>query len=71
MNIKLSKNKNFTVKKGKRIDKDVARQFIEIQKGIRAFYKKEYGKSIQYLEKKAMNPNATERIKFIVGTIYT
>ena len=71
MNIKLSKNKNFTVKKGKRIDKDVARQFIEIQKGIRAFYKKEYGKSIQYLEKKAMNPNATERIKFIVGTSYT
>lgn len=71
MNIKLSKNKNFTVKKGKRIDKNVARQFIEIQKGIRAFYKKEYGKSIQYLEKKAMNPNATERIKFIVGTSYT
>ena len=51
MKIKLCRKKNKAVKRGKYIDKNIAKQFIEISRGIRAFREKQYDKAIQYLEK--------------------
>lgn len=71
MNIKLCKKKENLTRKGKYIDKKIAMELVEISRGVRAFREQKYGKALHYLEKKALNPKATERIKFIVGTSYT
>ena len=71
MNIRLCRKKGTPTRKGKYIDKKIAAQLIEISRGVRAFREKKYAKAAQYLEKKAQHPNATDRIKFIVGASYT
>lgn len=71
MNIRLCRNKSNPTRKGKYIDKTIAKQLIEIGRGVRAFKEEKYAKAVQYLEKKALNPKATDRIKFMVGTSYT
>lgn len=71
MNIRLCRNKSNPTRKGKYIDKQIALQLVEIGRGVRAYKEEKYAKAIQYLEKKALNPEATDRIKFIVGASYT
>ena len=71
MKIRLCSKKNHPTRRGKYIDREIALQLIEIGRGVRAFKEKKYAKAIQYLEKKALNPKATNRIKFIVGMSYT
>ena len=71
MNIRLCRNKSNPTRKGKYIDKEIAVQLIEIGRGVKAFKEEKYAKAIQYLEKKALNPKATDRIKFMVGASYT
>ena len=71
MNIRLCRKKGNPTRKGKYIDKEIAVQLIEISRGVRAFREKKYAKAAQYLEKKAQNSKATDRIKFIVGASYT
>lgn len=71
MKIRLNRKMSNPTRKGKYIDRNIAIQLIEIGRGVRAFKEEKYGKAIQYLEKKALNPKATERIKFIVGASYT
>ena len=71
MRIKLCRNKNNPTRKGRYIDKDIAKQLTEIEKGVKAFREEKYAKALQYLEKKALNPKATDRIKYIVGASYT
>ena len=71
MNIRLCRKKGTQTRKGKYIDKQIAAQLIEISRGVRAFKEKKYAKAIQYLEKKAQNPEATYRIKYMVGASYT
>ena len=71
MNIRLCRKKGNPTRKGKYIDKEIAVQLIEISRGVRAFREKKYAKAAQYLEKKAQNTKATDRIKFIVGASYT
>ena len=71
MEIRLCKNNKINpTRKGKYIDKEIAIQLIDISRGVRAFKEEKYAKAIQYLEKKALNPKAVERIKFMVGTSY-
>ncbi len=71
MEIRLCKNnKTNPTRKGKYIDKEIAKQLIDISRGVRAFREQKYAKAVQYLEKKALNQNAVERIKFMVGTSY-
>lgn len=71
MEIRLCKNNKINpTTKGKYIDKEIAIQLIDISRGVRAFKEEKYAKAIQYLEKKALNPKAVERIKFMVGTSY-
>lgn len=71
MKIRLCRKKGHPTRKGKYIDRNIALQLIDIGRGVRAFQEKKYAKAIQYLEKKALNPNATDRIKYIVGTSFT
>ena len=71
MKIRLCRKKDHPTRKGKYIDREIAFQLIDIGRGVRAFQEKKYAKAIQYLEKKALNPRATDRIKFIVGTSFT
>lgn len=71
MNIRLSKKNKAPTRKGKYIDRKIARQLIEIGRGKRAFKEGKYGKAIQYLERRALHPNATEGVKYIVGASYT
>ena len=71
MRIKLCKNVSTNIRKGKYIDKDVAKQLTDIAIGKKAFREEKYAKAMQYLEKKAMLPNATDGIKFMVGASYT
>lgn len=71
MKIRLCRNKCTQKRKGKYIDKEIAKQLVEIGRGKRAFKEEKYAKALQYLEKKALNPKATDRIKFIVGASYT
>jgi len=71
MKIRLYKNKCNPTLKGRYINEQIAMQFVDIGKGIRAFNKKKYAKSIRYLEKKALDPKSTERIKYIIGASYT
>ena len=71
MNIRLCRKKGNPTRKGKYIDKEIATQLVEIGRGVRAFRERKYAKAIQYLEKKALNPKATDRIKFMVGASYT
>lgn len=71
MEIRLCKNNKINpTRKGKYIDKEIAKQLIDISRGVRAFREQKYAKAIQYLEKKALNPKAVEKIKFMVGTSY-
>ena len=71
MEIRLCKNNKISLpRKGKYIDKEIAKQLIDISRGVRAFREQKYAKTVQYLEKKALNPKAVERIKFMVGTSY-
>ena len=71
MEIRLCKNNKINpTRKGKYIDKEIAIQLIDISRGVRAFKEEKYAKAIQYLEKKALNPKAVEKIKFMVGTSY-
>ena len=71
MEIRLCKNNKINpTRKGKYIDKEIAIQLIDISRGVRAFREQKYAKTVQYLEKKALNPKAVERIKFMVGTSY-
>lgn len=71
MNIRLCRKKGNPTRKGKYIDKEIALQLVEITRGVRAFREEKYAKAIQYLEKKALNSQATDRIKFMVGASYT
>lgn len=71
MDIRLCRKKGNPTRSGKYIDKEIAKQLIEISRGVRAFKEEKYAKAIQYLENKALNPKATDRIKFIVGASYT
>lgn len=70
MNIKLCRNKSNPTRRGKYIDRNIATQLTEIEIGVKAFREEKYAKAIQYLEKKALHPEATDRIKLIVGTSY-
>ena len=71
MNIRLIKKNKAPTRKGKYIDRKIARQLIEIGRGKRAFKEGKYAKAIQYLERRALHPNATEGVKYIVGASYT
>lgn len=71
MNIRLCRKKGNPTRKGKYLDKQISLQLVDIGRGVRAYNEKKYAKSLQYLEKKALNPKATDRIKLIVGTSYT
>ena len=70
MNIKLCKNKNHPTRKGKYIDRNIAKKLTEIELGVNAFRERKYAKAIQYLGNKALNPKATDRIRLIVGASY-
>lgn len=71
MNIRLCRKKGNPTRKGKYLDKQISLQLVDIGRGVRAYNEKKYAKSLQYLEKKALNPKSTDRIKLIVGTSYT
>ena len=71
MNLKLCRNKSNTTRKGRYIDKNIAKKLTEIELGINAFRERKYAKVIQYLGNKALNPKTTDRIKLIVGASYT